>query len=244
MLVGKLLYKRSYLWYKYVSVVMICVGISIFTGSKPSKSSSTSENGDYSSLPYQIFGLMLVLANLSLDGITSNEQDQIFAEQKPTPLQMMKYANGWQALYMAGYIVIDLFIYMEKSNIVQAGYMIFFCETMARDLLGFCLCACAGQVVLFGLIKEFGSLVWITVSVTRQLFTILLSVFLFNHRIIHWQWLGIALVFSGLGFEIIFTYINKAATSADPIIKRSVTSGSLDIENYASAMPSLKPKKE
>jgi UDP-galactose transporter B1 len=65
----------------------------------------------------------------------------------------------------------------------------------------FCLCASLGQVLIFGLMKDFGSLVWITVSITRKLFTILVSVFMFNHSVNAFQWFGIVCAFVGMGLE-------------------------------------------
>ena len=76
----------------------------------------------------------------------------------------------------------------------------------------FCLCAAVGQVLVFKVMKEFGSLAWITISITRKLFTILFSVFMFGHPIKQVQWLGIACVFLGMIVEVGMGYIVKAKT--------------------------------
>lgn len=85
----------------------------------------------------------------------------------------------------------------------------------------FCSCASIGQVLLFALVKEFGSLVWVTISVTRQLFTILLSVVVFKHSVNFMQWIAISLVFLGLGLDIIMNYLAKdspgSTKSAKPL---------------------------
>lgn len=39
------------------------------------------------------------------------------------------------------------------------------------------------------------------VTVTRKLFTMLLSVIVFNHSLTAGQWAGVAVVFSGIGVE-------------------------------------------
>ena len=57
--------------------------------------------------------------------------------------------------------------------------------------------------------KDFGSLVWVTVSITRKLFTIVVSVIIFNHQVKLIQWLGIALVFGGMSLDIIMNYVDK-----------------------------------
>jgi UDP-galactose transporter B1 len=47
----------------------------------------------------------------------------------------------------------------------------------------------------------FGSLLLVTVTVTRKMLTMILSVVWFGHRLTGMQWLGVALVFSGIGVE-------------------------------------------
>jgi solute carrier family 35 (UDP-galactose transporter), member B1 len=252
MFIGLLFYRRTYSWYKYLSVFLLCVGISLFTAAKSALNNNVTntENDIESNLSRQIFGLCLVLINLCLDGITSNEQDALFSVHQPSSLQMMKFTNTWQVLYLSIYLIGNLLWQGLKSDLIQAGYLLLNCEQLSFDIFIFCLCASFGQVLLFGLIREFGSLVWITVAVTRQLFTILLSVIIFNHHMNKNQWLGIALVFIGLAFEILFNYISGTSTSKlidndaqGPIAGASVSfisSQLLDVENVSSTSPKSK----
>lgn len=256
MFVGAVLYRKSYVWYKYASVLLLCGGISLFTAAKSSsgKHSQQDATSDTSESIYiQLFGLFLVLFNLCLDGITSNEQDHIFSKFHPSSLQMMKYTNGWQAIYLGLYLLLDLVIRGRFSDIINSVYMMIFFQGLARDVFIFCLCSCLGQLILFGLIKEFGSLVWITVAVSRQLFTILLSVFIFGHHINLWQWSGIALVFGGLSLEIVLTYMTKPSTSnssststSESVTPPSLTSDlndAVDLENISGSSPYSKRSK-
>lgn len=41
----------------------------------------------------------------------------------------------------------------------------------------------------------------VMVTVTRKLFTMLLSVVVFEHRLTKGQWLGVGVVFAGIGVE-------------------------------------------
>jgi UDP-galactose transporter B1 len=207
MLVGKIFYNKQYSWYKYVSVALVCMGISLFTSAKSRpKESDHAPPVDSADMFTTMYGLLLVMINLSLDGVTSNEQDHIFAEHGATSLQMMKYTNAWQAIYLSSYLILNLIVKGSQSALYKSSILLLGCPELKYDILSFCFCACLGHVLLFGLIREFGSLVWITVSVTRQLFTILLSVFLFHHPVNRWQWIGVVSVFGGLGFEIFFSY--------------------------------------
>lgn len=47
----------------------------------------------------------------------------------------------------------------------------------------------------------FGSLLLVTVTVTRKMLTMILSVVWFGHRLSGMQWLGVGLVFGGIGME-------------------------------------------
>ncbi len=50
-----------------------------------------------------------------------------------------------------------------------------------------------------------------TVTVTRKMLTMILSVVWFGHRLSHMQWLGVALVFGGIGAEAAVQRREKAA---------------------------------
>ena len=223
MFVGTVFYKRSYSWYKYVSVILLCSGISLFTAYKASKGSdnrpeTTNDSGsepipidsDANHIWHLLFGMFLVALNLSLDGYTNNEQDQIFAAHSVTSLEMMKYTNLWQSIYLFAYLIVFWLLYGGDSELSNASLMIYNSWEVRLDIFLFCSCACIGQVLLFSLVKEFGSLLWVTISVTRKLFTVFASVFLFNHSVNMMQWIGISLVFIGLGLEIIMNYISKS----------------------------------
>ena len=50
-----------------------------------------------------------------------------------------------------------------------------------------------------------------TVTVTRKMLTMVLSVIWFGHRIHGMQWLGVGLVFGGIGAEAVVNRREKAA---------------------------------
>ncbi len=47
----------------------------------------------------------------------------------------------------------------------------------------------------------FGSLLLVTVTVTRKMLTMIISVVWFGHALTGMQWLGVGLVFGGIGIE-------------------------------------------
>lgn len=58
----------------------------------------------------------------------------------------------------------------------------------------------ADHVVVMTL-STFGSLLLVTVTVTRKMLTMILSVVWFGHSLGMMQWLGVGLVFGGIGIE-------------------------------------------
>jgi hypothetical protein len=64
--------------------------------------------------------------------------------------------------------------------------------------------------------KEFGSLMWVTLSITRKLFTIIVSIVMFNHQISTFQWIGVAAVFLGMSVEVIMNYLIKSKSPPSP----------------------------
>lgn len=50
-------------------------------------------------------------------------------------------------------------------------------------------------------LSTFSSVLLVTVTVTRKMFTMILSVVAFGHRLTQMQWLGVTLVFGGIGVE-------------------------------------------
>jgi UDP-galactose transporter B1 len=63
----------------------------------------------------------------------------------------------------------------------------------------------------------FGSLLLVTVTVTRKMLTMIISVVWFGHSLTNMQWLGVGLVFGGIGIE---AELNKREKKAKELAKR------------------------
>ena len=70
-----------------------------------------------------------------------------------------------------------------------------------KPLLAYALLGGLGQLFIFETIEQFGGLTLVMITVTRKLFTMLLSVIVFDHQLALGQWCGIAVVFGGIGLE-------------------------------------------
>jgi solute carrier family 35 (UDP-galactose transporter), member B1 len=63
-------------------------------------------------------------------------------------------------------------------------------------------------------LSTFSSVLLVTVTVTRKMFTMILSVVAFGHRLSQMQWLGVGLVFGGIGVEAQIARNEKRAKEA------------------------------
>lgn len=97
------------------------------------------------------------------------------------------------------------------------------------DVLGFAMCGAIGQVFIcmptqlpyllhpkltlkpVYTLSTFSSLLLVTITVTRKMLTMILSVIWFGHHLGGRQWMGVALVFGGIGAEGAITRREKAA---------------------------------
>lgn len=72
---------------------------------------------------------------------------------------------------------------------------------MLYDVLGFALCGAVGQLFIFATLERFSSLLLVTVTVTRKMLTMVLSVVWYGKSLTGGQWAGVGLVFGGIGTE-------------------------------------------
>ena len=77
-------------------------------------------------------------------------------------------------------------------------------------------CSCGCQLICCEVytLSTFSSVLLVTVTVTRKMFTMILSVLAFGHRLTQMQWLGVALVFGGIGVEAGIARQEKMAKEA------------------------------
>lgn len=83
--------------------------------------------------------------------------------------------------------------------------------SVGQAILGFAACGAVGQIFIYYTLSHFSSLLLVTVTVTRKMLTMMLSVIWFGHRLSGMQWLGVGLVFGGVGAEGVIQRREKAA---------------------------------
>jgi len=206
MIMHWVIYNKKFRWYKYLSVAIVTIGVSSFMLLQPV--ADTGKAVQTTSL----YGLGLLLINLMIDGATNSTQDAIFAAHPEVTGQTMMLAmNGLSALLMLAQLLCNPY----STELAKGLAFISTHPGVLQDMLLFGICGAIGQVFIFYTLQEFGSLSLVTVTVTRKLFTMVISVFWFNHHMSVWQWGSIALVFTGIFIEEHYKKADKLKTLQD-----------------------------
>ncbi|KAL9579389.1 MAG: hypothetical protein Q9212_005136 [Teloschistes hypoglaucus] len=207
------IFRKRYPLYKYLVVFLVTAGVAVFTLYHPStsKKSSSSKNANNS-----VWGLSLLGINLLFDGLTNSTQDHIFTAFRPySGPQMMVAQNLLSTLLTTTYLVLSPILAQQTpllsllnissaSSTNELSSALTFIRThpsVGKDILLFAVCGAVGQIFIYYTLAKFSSLLLVTVTVTRKMLTMMLSVLWFGHRLSGMQWVGVGLVFGGVGAE-------------------------------------------
>ncbi|KAK2059423.1 UAA transporter [Colletotrichum caudatum] len=233
MLLHTTLFGKRYPLYKYLVVAGVTAGVAVFTLHSGSKKKKKSVVNPDANMPW---GMLLLSINLLFDGLTNTTQDYIFSTFKGyTGPQMMCANNLMSTAVTLGYLVLSPWLvhtglgeYLGMDVAGSAGELKAALSFMARypavwrDVLGFAACGAVGQVFIFYTLSTFSSVLLVTVTVTRKMVTMALSVFAFGHSLSRMQWLGVSLVFGAIGAEAQIATKEKKAKEA---AKRAAAAG-------------------
>ncbi|KAI9876444.1 MAG: UDP-galactose transporter [Pleopsidium flavum] len=209
-------FRKRYPLYKYLVVLLVTAGVAIFTLHHPSTSSKSTTSSKPPTTS-NAWGLLLLSINLLLDGLTNSTQDHIFTNPSFRPYtgpQMMAAQNILCTLLTTTYLllspspIIQSLTHTFGIDLPNAGTELHSALAFIRahpavgyDVLAFSACGAVGQLFIFYTLSRFSSLLLVTVTVTRKMLTMMLSVVWFGHRLSGMQWVGVGLVFGGVGAE-------------------------------------------
>lgn len=208
------IFRRKYPLYKYAVVALVTAGVAVFTLYHPSSAKKSSKSFSHDASP--AWGLFLLSINLLFDGLTNSTQDYINSSFAPySGSQMMCAQNIMSTLLTSAYLLVSpvlaqsalgsaLGMSANASSRDELSAALAFLSrhpTVTKDILLFASCGAIGQVFIFFTLSKFSSLLLVTITVTRKMLTMLLSVIWFGHRLGFGQWIGVALVFGGVGAE-------------------------------------------
>ncbi|ETW09809.1 hypothetical protein H310_00287 [Aphanomyces invadans] len=202
MLTGVLLGRKKYSWKEYVSVILITAGIVIFQLGKDSSKGGKQQTEN------SVYGLGLLFTSLFLDGLTGSGQEQMVELHKPSVHQQMLNTNIWAVIYtgigclVTGHGLTGFNFCLNNPEIYQS-------------LLFFSMCSALGQNFIYFTLQRFSALTCTTITTTRKFFTILASVLYFGNKLADQQWVGVGVVFTGIGIELTTKYSKYGAKKAD-----------------------------
>ena len=233
MLLSYIINGKRYSMTQILSVTLISIGVALFSCKTNPVLMFLSNDSNYmnsSSMSNKIsldesststrtsIGLILVLINLLLDGFTNARQDK-FKEERPktSSFTMMYQMNILQVILLSSFLVTEfvitksfgLSVGITSSQVEDALRFVIQFPTVLRDITLFCITGATGQVFVYYIITEFGSVMCVLITVTRKFFSILLSVVMFGHEVQIWQWVGVLSVFTGLVTNSLDRYYSK-----------------------------------
>ncbi|KZT56360.1 UDP-galactose transporter [Calocera cornea HHB12733] len=201
MIMNVVLYRRKFALHKYVVVATVTAGIAMFMGFGKSRVGKVTSQSS-------IYGLTLLLINLIIDGATNSTQDEIFSRYRVNGQQMMFFLNLFSTVLTSGLLVLPLpfipVIHPSHSATPELFSAVDFIRThpsIIVPLVQYALTGALGQLFIFETLQHFGSLTLVTITLTRKMFTMVLSVFVYNHRLTAGQWAGAGVVFAGIVLE-------------------------------------------
>jgi len=167
---------------KVVEVVLICVGVSMFTFFK---SSGKKKSVDMENMG---FGIMLACGALLCDGIYGPYQNRIIKKYKPTSFHLMFNMNLYETIF--SFIIVCYTGELQSVTEFWQKHPESFYLTM--QVAG---CLAIGTVFIFAIQREYHSLTVTKVTTVRKLVTVMFSSFYFGHDINAKQWMGAGIVF-------------------------------------------------
>ncbi len=200
---------KKYSWAQIASVMAIVFGtvlVSMYSGEKKAHGSSTSTASNDLS---QYIGIGFLVASLAFDGVVAGKQtemDNKCKEKKIPPSYSRAFAMMfWTNLFMSGIALLAaIFNYEKTINFLTNHGEIY-------KLIGtFAICSAVGQTFIFLTINEFDPLTTTTITTTRKIFSVLLSIYRNNTPVEPLGWLGLAVASAGIVYDIIEKVNHKA----------------------------------
>jgi len=197
LLIG-LLYQKYYPAQRYVVGVLITIGILVFNSSKLSK--DTDEENSF-------LGLFLLFSSLFFDGLNATVQETLRRDHKPHAYDLMASANKYAAIASGVlYCVIGFMVMFFNADFT---YIYFPSGSEITPLIIISFCGAFGQCFIFFMVERFGPLVLTIITTTRKFFTVLLSIFIYNHEMSNNQVWAMLFVFGAIIYDIYVSHQNK-----------------------------------
>ncbi|ODV58076.1 UDP-galactose transporter HUT1 [Ascoidea rubescens DSM 1968] len=195
LIVHLILYNKRFPKYKYVLSVVITLGVVLFSLNNKKRVGNVNVKED-SNVYNQSMGYGCLMLSLALDGLMNSTQDQLFKRYSSSnaPQDKKVLLSGTHLMIFSSFfnVVFSLIYCTVFSNQLQDVRWSLLCYSVLNSV---------GQIFVFVVLEKFSSLVLVTVTVTRKMASMVLSVVVFNHHLRPAQLVGMLLVVLALSYE-------------------------------------------
>lgn len=202
MLMGKIVSKKTYSLYEYMTAALISVGVGIFM-----LSGEDSVQGDGKATT--ISGIIILLGYLTFDAFTSNWQGELFRQHHMTSMQMMAGVNLFSVIFTTVSLV-------EQGGFIESMAFMSMYPTFIMHISVLAITSATGQLFIFYTISQFGPVTFTIIMTIRQGVAILLSCIIYHHPVNVRGFMGILLVFSAIISRIYLSQKGKKKPSPSP----------------------------
>jgi solute carrier family 35 (adenosine 3'-phospho 5'-phosphosulfate transporter), member B2 len=196
MITGHFISKKHYSVNEYISVVLICVGIFLFSDINELHSSSSEIVN--STIP----GIICLLGYLISDSFTSNWQDNLIKSYTMSSISLMFITNVYSCLF-------TFLSLIQHNELAESIEFLSNHSDISFHLFLLSLTSAIGQVFIFVTIQKFGALVFTLIMTTRQVLSILLSILIFQNSLSIQSLFGIAIIFFALFYQQILKFFTN-----------------------------------
>lgn len=206
LIVGWIVNGATPTWSAIAAASVMLTGIVLYSSEQLAKTTLVEHPG-MSALTQLLTGVGVTLVNLSMEGYTNAGQDQLRKKAgdmgKDTyQYQLMAMMNGWSVVLLSVFLTGEAAVRGQESYLLSALSFAQRHPAVITHISGFALLGALAQIFIFKCISEHGTFTTTTITVSRKFVTVLLSVYFFQHVLTLPQWVGVVLVFSGLGIQL------------------------------------------
>jgi adenosine 3'-phospho 5'-phosphosulfate transporter B2 len=189
MIMGKVVSGNVYEFYQYITALLISLGMSLFLLTQGVNDQADADNDT------TFAGVIILVGYMSFDSFTSNWQGELFKTYKMSSIQMMFGVNFWSCLFTSWSLLSQGDFFTSLSFMFKHDLFLWHCVILS-------ICSATGQLFIFQTISRFGPIVFVIIMTLRQMFAILLSCFIYEHKLGLLAWAGVMVVFCALFLEI------------------------------------------
>jgi len=183
MIFGVIFAGKRYACRKYLYVLLIVIGMAVFLYKEDRKSKT-----DF----FQFgTGEMMVVLSLAMDGVTGATQDKIRHNYHTEKWSMMFFMNLFSSVFLAVTLATTGELWKFFDFVQAYPYVL-------QEMVLFAIAGAMGQCFIFKTVTDFGPLTCSIVTTLRKLFSLVVSILLFNHPYTSRHIIATGIVFTAL----------------------------------------------